>query len=387
MREEYPSYKGTTLEAVKAMLSPINRQLIDDFLKYCEITAGDSSIRKISSKIIQIADILEKSLASIELSDLRAFLRLLNRSDRAIETQNDIKKVLKRFLKWQYEDWSKRFAELRDVRTKDGTNHKKLNSETMLTPDELQTIIRGTESLKYKSLILLMYESAGRPEEILKLRWKDINLDRSEVTLHSAKTGRARTVPIHEGVEHLRRYRLECFHTPARSNDFVFPSPRKKEHHLTVAALSDQFLKTERRLNLRKHLFPYLLRHTRLTPLIRVLSPKVYEKFAGHSIQTGIKRYAHIDNRDVHDEMFSKVYQIKELSEDEQGELKELRQRAQLNTSEIASLRDEVRGMKSGRGFVKLLTELAKRQQQMEEVLREVTGRKFDVVLPCGLRE
>lgn len=387
MKESYPCYKNTTFDRVKENLSSTNRRLINDFLKYCEITACDSSIRKISGKIVQIADVFEKSLASLDLEDVRAFLRLLNISNRAIETQNDTKKVLKRFIKWKYENWSKRFAELRDARTRDGTNHKKLNSETMLTADELHMIVGSIESLKYKALILLMYESGGRPEEIVKLKWKDINLDRSQVTLSSAKTGRTRTNPVDKSVAQLRRYRVECFYDPARSEDYVFPSPRNKQKHLTVAALNDYFLKVETKLRFKKHVFPYILRHSRLTPLIRLLSPKVYEKFAGHSIQTGIKRYAHIDNKDVHDEMFSKVYQISDVTPEEKDELRELRSQVQGQKGELEGLRQEVQAVRSGKGFMTLLASLNRRQGQMEGVLAELTGRKFDIVFqrPEGL--
>ena len=151
---------------------------------------------------------------------------MLNKSERSTETKNDIKKAVKRFLKWKYKDWSERFFELRDIKTSDGTNHQKLNSSTILTADELQMIVNSIESLKYKALILLMFESAGRPEEILKLRWSDINLGRGDVTLYSSKTKKTRVNPISESLNHLRRYREECFCPPAKANDLVFPNPK-----------------------------------------------------------------------------------------------------------------------------------------------------------------
>lgn len=343
MKRGYPSYKNITLESVYNTLSFGNKKLVDDFLNYCKITAGESSIKKIYGAIVQIADVFEKPLDKLDLEDLRKFLALLNSSNRSIETQNDIKKILKRFLRWKYKDWSLRFDGFRDVRTKDGMNHEKLNSSTILTGDELEMIINNVESLKLKALILLMFESAGRPEEILKLMWRDINFDKAEVKLHSAKTGKTRVNPINKSLAQLRRYKEECFYPFARSDDFVFPNPRNKENHMTVQAINDSFSKIEKRLGLKKRFFPYILRHTKLTELIQKLSPKIYEKFSGHSIQVGIKRYAHISNDDVRRELSEKIYNIEKLSPIEKNELKreieQLKEVYQIQGKELSQIK------------------------------------------------
>ena len=332
MKKEYPNYKNILLEAVLNKQTKKNKELIKEFLEYCKITASENSIKKISGKIIQIADIINKPLDSLGLEDLRKFLMVLNQSDRAIETQNDTKKILKRFIKWKYEDWSKRFKELKEVRTKNGINHDKLNSSTILTEDELQMLIGNIESLKYKSLILLMYESAGRPEEILKLKWKDINLDEKEVKLDSSKTGRTRTNPINQSAEHLRRYKQECFFPTAKAESCVFPSSNNKEKPLSVQALNDFMNKLEKRLNFNKHIFPYLLRHTRLTTCIKKLSPKVYEDFAGHSLEVGMRTYAHLNNDDVKKEMNEKVFKIEKITRKDKQRIEQLEDR--INTFE-----------------------------------------------------
>ena len=144
MKSAYPNYNNTTFQKVKKGFSDKNQKIIDNFLKYCGITACESSLKKIHSKIIQIADVLDKSLLEINLTDIREFLRLLNFSGRATETQNDLKKTLKRFLRWQYKDWSERFDGFKDVKTKNGENHKKINSSTLLTDDEIKKLIRAS---------------------------------------------------------------------------------------------------------------------------------------------------------------------------------------------------------------------------------------------------
>lgn len=368
MKKEYPDYLNkTTFEEVYNTLSKRNQKLISDFIEYVKITASGNSIKKVFAKIVQIADIFNKDLDKLDLEDLRKFLTLLNQSGRAIETQNDTKKVLKRFIKWAYEDWSKKFKELKEIKTKDGMNHEKLNAQTILTEDELQTIIGNIESLKYKSLILLMFESAGRPEEILKLKWKDINLDAKEVKLASSKTGKIRVNPIDKSAEHLKRYKIECFYPVAKSEDYVFPSLRNKEKHLTVQGLHDFFSKLEKKLNLHKHIFPYLLRHTRLTQLIKKLSPKVYEEFAGHSLEVGMRTYAHLDNSDVKKEMNEKIFKIEKLTRKDQEEIKELK-------AEIEDLRHVYQSLE--KELLSKITEEVQRQYGKPEIQKKIIKRK-----------
>lgn len=323
MKKEYPSYVNTTLEAVFKKQTKKNKELITEFLEYCKITASDNSIKKISGKIIQIADIVQKDLDNLELEDLRKFLAVLNSSDRSIATKNDTKKIFKRFIKWKYEDWSKKFKELKDAKVNSNGEGRKLSKEDLLTPDEMQILIKSVDSLKYKTLLLVLQETASRPEEILKTKWKDYNFQTNELKLHSSKTGGIRTIPLNESQQHLKRYREECFISP-RGEDYIFPAPRDKEKSLSVQALNDFLNKLEKRLKFHKHLYPYLWRHSILSKRIRELSPKVYEMYAGHCLETGMKTYSHLDNQDLREELFSNSYKIEELTPKEKSKLKEM---------------------------------------------------------------
>ena len=240
MKSAYPNYNNTTFQKVKKGFSDKNQKIIDNFLKYCGITACESSLKKIHSKIIQIADVLDKSLFEINLTDIREFLRLLNLSGRAIETQNDLKKTLKRFLRWQYKDWSERFDDFKDVKTKNGENHKKINSSTLLTDDEIKKLIRAADSLRYKALIVLTAESAGRPEEIRNLTWENVLFKKNsvEVNLFSSKTKRSRVLPLKESLVHLKRWKNEFPYENIKGTDFVFPSPKNRNKPLSGQAFS-----------------------------------------------------------------------------------------------------------------------------------------------------
>ena len=56
-------------------------------------------------------------------------------------------------------------------------------------------------------------------------------------------------------------------------------------------------------------------------------------------------------------------------------------------TEQFEKLKEELGAIRSGKGFMTLLMDLAKQQKQMSEALEQVSGKKFDVVLPNRLVE
>lgn len=324
MKNEYPTYKKRKGEIEKTFESfkPKDKKIINDFLDYCSINAGESSIKKIRSKIISICDVFEK-LDNITIIELRNFLMLLNKSNRKTDNQNDIKKTLKRFLKWKYDDWNKRFKEFEDIKLKKKPSSEKLSKEQLVTPEDIETLMKHSPDLRFKTLIILLFESAGRPEEILKLKWKDCDLDNKEIKLSSNKTGDIRVIPIDKSVNRLKLYKQE---TPNnKAEDYLFYSPENKNKPISNQTIN-YYLRELGKKVLDKHIYLYIFRHSRLNAIRKTLSPDVYQKFSGHSIEVGLEHYSHINNDDVREEMFEKIYDVEELKPNDLTELKKLRE-------------------------------------------------------------
>ncbi len=338
MRKKIEDYSNQSMHDILLTLSKHNQTLIGEFSEYCKITAGDNSIKKILNKIILIADTFQEELDKLTLEDVRAFLVILNQDKKAIATKNDIKKVLKRFIRWKYPNWSSKFNQLSDVKLNTKQEKRDMSKGDLLTPDEMRILVSSVDSLKFKTILLLMQELANRPEEILKLKWKDINLNSNEVKINSAKTGETRTIPIKETLPHLIRYKKECFFETPRNEDYVFPSPNDNKEHLTPQALNRFLFELEKKLKFKKHLYPYLWRHSILSRMIKTLSPKVYEMYAGHSLETGMSTYSHLDNDDLRDELYKKVYEIEELTKDEREEFKEIKEKVDKTDKQIGKL-------------------------------------------------
>lgn len=323
MKQTIPKYTSDRLNNIK--LKSKDKEILNKFLKLCAGSCGDKKVKNVERSLLQVYDITEVSFDKWNIDILRDFLAVLNKSKYSNSTKNDTKKYLKRFLKEQYDDWNIRFKGFKDssMKQKDEVNHQKLNPTTMIKPEEFELLIRGCDSFRWRAYVSLSYESAGRPEEILKLKWSDINFERAEVKLHSSKTRNVRVNVLKDCIIHLKQYKQEYPYPDVRANDYVFPSPRNRNKPLTLASVHS-FLKRLGEQKLNRPIFPYLFRHTRLSFLMKKLSGKSYEKFSDHSIETAIKHYSHLSNEDVREEMFEKVFKIEELTKEETQKIKKL---------------------------------------------------------------
>ena len=122
----------------------------------------------------------------------------------------------------------------------------------------------------------------------------------------------------------MQRYKQEYPFENVTEKDFIFPSS-KREKPINYEVVSSYIKKLGKQIN--KRVFPYLFRHTRLQEIRGKMSVEAYEKIAGHSIETALEHYGHLDNGDAKEEMLSKVYNIKELTPQEKDEIKKLKEK------------------------------------------------------------
>jgi integrase len=311
MKTTFPKYPKTSLKPTYEKFKPKDKKAIENFLIFCGGTGGRTTINKYRAVITKICDVFEGDLDKIDLNRLREFLNILNQSDLLPATKNEVKKVLKRFLRETYDDWSAKFKQLKDIRGQAEVNQDKINADTILTSNEIESLIRGADSLKYKAMIITFYETGSRPEELINTKWKDIDLDKGSIKLKSSKTGNVRINPIQNSIIHLKQYKEQYPYTNISPDDWVFPSPQDRTKHQTITASGIYFKSLGKRI-LKRDIFLYLIRHTRATELQKVLPAKIYEKFMDHSIETAT-RYSHLNKEDVRDSMFKNVYKVNEI--------------------------------------------------------------------------
>ncbi len=325
--------------------------------EYLELqTCATARMNKIKNILNHAKKFIGKPLTRLEIKDVVKYLRKINESDFSNWTKNDHKKVFKRFLKWCYKDLEMVEGELvkeafKGMSKKRAFNHEKINKNTLIKPKELESLIRTAKSLKWKALISFMYESGFRPCEVSALRWINLNFDDDKnicrVTIVSPKTKNKREVPVRDCILHLKRWREEYQFPNREEKDFVFPSPIAKNKSITSASIGQMLKRICRQAGIR-HIYPYIMRHSRIYEIQKRLPEKIASKFAGHSIETS-EIYNHIADDDVESSMLKEIYPIKELTKDERDAVKQLEKKQTESEREINKLKKMIRIVAQGK--------------------------------------
>jgi hypothetical protein len=103
MKPSYPRY-GSSGSSLDEKLTPRDRKILEDFLRYCAMTAGESRLWKYRRYLLHFRDVVEKPLDGITKEDAITFWGLLRNAPYAEHTKIAIRRSVKRFLKWYYRD-------------------------------------------------------------------------------------------------------------------------------------------------------------------------------------------------------------------------------------------------------------------------------------------
>lgn len=320
MKNEYKQY-GKETWAIESTLSPQNKEILEAFLSDCAVTAGAGKLNIYRRYMLQFCDIVEKPLDKLTRQEAVKFWALIKTAQFEESTKITIRKLIRRFLKWKYQDM-KMIEGLKGGEYK--VNEQKLNTSKLLSPSEIEAIIRAAESLRDKALFALLYETGCRPSELREAKWESLNLGMKEITLYATKTKKARCLPLNESIIHLQRWKNEFSFPDLKPSDFIFPNPNRQR--LSDSYVSNKIKRLAEKAGITKNVFPYLLRHTRLTEVhnkgIEGLNHNI---FAGHSAGSKqTKTYVHLDEAKFKENVLSKVYHQEEISPEQKNKIESL---------------------------------------------------------------
>lgn len=341
MKNNYPRYVRFELEKIYDGLPSLEKADIEEFLKYCKITAGQKKIEDIKRSIVQFRDIIEKPLSQSTLEDLRGYLSLLNsKSGREKYTKNGLKSHIRRYLEYKFKDWSERFEAFKDIKLQNGFNEKKINEGTILKKPQIEKIMKKEHDILKKTYFLTLYQSGLRPGELRDLLWKNVDLNTdgeiSDLHIYATKTGKARTVYIKEASFYLARLKENA------TSEYVFPSLENDKEPISKATANRWISDMGKAVKIKA--FPMLLRHSRATELYTNLPSKIAQKFMGHGKDMS-DIYSHISSKELKESMLRTVYSFQELPPEQkdkmQGEIDTLKQKLS-NKDKIESVQNEM---------------------------------------------
>jgi integrase len=211
---------------------------------------------------------------------------------------------LKIYFKWLY-GMKKGYPDMVDFPFPRRTLNN-LTSNDLLTEEEILKLINAADSLRDKAIVSLLFDSAIRIGELLGLDIEDVKLDTEIGSIDvDGKTGR-RTVPISKSIPYLRDW-INC-HPINKGESPLFISLRHNFGGRTSDENIRSMLKTiKKRTGIKKHIFPHLFRHSRLTQLDRKqLSHTAMKYFAGWSKGSNMPSvYSHFSAQDTTEAIYS----------------------------------------------------------------------------------
>lgn len=176
----------------------------------------------------------------------------------------------------------------------------------MLTGEELKAMIAAARTSRDRCLLMVMFEGALRPIEVCTLTWKDLTRDEYGFQLNVVKkTGKMRYIRLVASDPYLKKW-LNDYPDPITPDGNVFVGLYR--NHMTGKhdPISQSLIKRlvydcAERAGITKDVYPYLMRHSRITQLVADQYPESVVKELGwgsHDTRM-LSNYLHLKNSDI----------------------------------------------------------------------------------------
>jgi integrase len=172
--------------------------------------------------------------------------------------------------------------------------------DKLVSPQEFQALLNASDHPRVRAYLAMLYESACRPDELLRLRLRDIEWrDRYIQIRVCGKTGE-RTIPLVRSIPYLRAWLTVH---PDRANPdapLFLRQYRGRLSVVTVAGFQETFKYLRQKAGFKRHVNLYQLRHTRLTELAaKGLGEFHLKKVAGWTLNSDMAAtYIHLSGED-----------------------------------------------------------------------------------------
>ena len=162
----------------------------------------------------------------------------------------------------------------------------------VLSKEEVQAMIESTVNLKHRLMLMCLYYTGIRLNEIISLRWEDIHFERGVIHLKVAKGDKERVVFLHEKLKQF----IDYFHL--KKEGLVFVSNLGKKYNKRTVQLIVKH--AARRAGIKKRVTPHTLRHSFATHLLEAGADiRHIQKLLGHANLQTTQIYTHVANKDI----------------------------------------------------------------------------------------
>lgn len=231
---------------------------------------------------------VNKDISALTTDDVDAFLTEKRLSGLKPQTYNhyhaSIRFFFKRILKMNWDD--------------EDIPRMKLDHSmpTVLSRNEIQSIIEHTPNLKHKAIIATMYSSGLRVSEVVHLHYDDISRTNRTIHVRESKSRRDRyTILSERNLDLLTKYWLQC----GKPRDILFPSSWTGTY-LATNSINQFFKKSAVKAGITKHVTSHCCRHSFASHLFESgVDIKYIQALLGHVDPKSTEVYIHVSNKSL----------------------------------------------------------------------------------------
>jgi len=280
-------------------ISKENKKVIIDFKDYLLSEGiGIARINRFFYELMKYNRMFKKPFTEASKEDIRAVVAEVEQTDLSAETKKCSKIVLKKLYKFikGIDEEGKYPKEVEWIKTRIPENHRKLPEE-LLTEKEIMSIIQKCDKLRDKALISSLAESGCRISEIALMKIKHVSFEEYGARLTvNGKTGMRKILIINSSP-----YLQEWINQHPNNSDpeaYLWYNPYGEL--LSYTRISCILKNAAKRAEIKKRVYPHLLRHSRATFLANNMSDAALKHYFGWAQASKMAAtYIHMSGKDT----------------------------------------------------------------------------------------
>lgn len=288
-----------------------NKAIVDEYVNFLELQGKKPKTveNKVWGLVPLLEHIAEKDLKSVTRVDVEGFILTLRKSGLAESSIHTYTFSTRFFFKWLFPD-NDFFKNVKVKRPK--IDHSK---KEFVNINDVKKMLQACKTQRDRAFLLLMWESAGRLEEVLQLNIEDAVPEKGGITVHlRGKTGE-RDVLIIDAVPDLMSW-LNLYR--GEKGQPLFPTPAG--NRLTHTGAQSLIERIAKRAGIEgKKVHPHSFRHGRVSELANLgMTEMQLRLFAGWQDDSDMPAtYIHTKKKDV----YAKLRKLKGLEPEEDEEI------------------------------------------------------------------
>lgn len=182
------------------------------YTEFIKSTFSDSYVKVFRFVIKSMIDFFgDVTFSSLDLEQFQKYFQQLFKSSNGITYYEIIKAMLNRAIVWGYYYGENPIKKI--------TKPKRQQNEVLhITPDEFERILKNVSNQLYQSIFIFLYNTGLRKNELVTLKWSQVDLKKRLIILDNTKSRKNRIVPLNNTA-------FNILNNQKKVSDYVFTTP------------------------------------------------------------------------------------------------------------------------------------------------------------------